>query len=84
MSELGIEYDAHNERIRMLTKELNMKKTNLTSLVEQGEAIKAQRHEHQQRVDSLGQLSASRCEEATILALELKHIDVSRWHCLGY
>ena len=41
LSELGARYDALKERIMMLTKELEMKKAKLTSLVEQVEAIKA-------------------------------------------
>ena len=40
LSELGIEYDAHKECIRILTEELEMEKAKLTSMVEQGEAIK--------------------------------------------
>ena len=43
----------------------------LTSLVEQGDAIKAQRLEHPQKAESLGHFLASQCDETTILALEL-------------
>ena len=68
----------------MLTKELEMEKAKLTSLVEQLEAIKAQRLEHKHRIESLGQFLASRCEEATSLALEMEQIDVSHWICLSY
>ena len=42
MNELGTEYDAHKEHIKMLTVELKMEKAKLTSLVVLGEAIKAQ------------------------------------------
>ena len=41
LSELGTKYDAHKEHIRVLTEELEMEKIKLTSLVEQGEVIKA-------------------------------------------
>ena len=71
MSELGIEYDAHKEHIEVLTKELEMEKAELTSLVEQGEAIKAQRLEHRQRVESLDQFLVFQPEEATRLVSEL-------------
>ena len=47
LCELGTKYDAHKERIRMLIEELEMEKAKLTSLMEQGEAIKAQGSKHQ-------------------------------------
>ena len=40
LSELSNEYDAHKERIKVLTEELEMEKASLTSLVEQGKATK--------------------------------------------
>ena len=41
LSELGIKYDAHKKRIKVLIEEMEMDKAKLTSLVEQGESIKA-------------------------------------------
>ena len=38
----------------MLTEEMEEEKMKLTSLVEQGDAIKAQRLEHPQKAESLG------------------------------
>ena len=41
LSELCTDYDAHKERIGVLIIKLEKEKMKLTSLVEQGEAIKA-------------------------------------------
>ena len=57
LSELSTEYNVHKERIMVLTEE--MEKAKLTSLVEQGKAIKTQRFDHRQRAKSLGQFLAS-------------------------
>ena len=65
LSELGTEYDAPKECLRVLTKEIKMEKIKLTYLVEQGEAIKAQFLKHRQRVKS-------RREETTRLASNLQ------------
>ena len=46
LNELCTEYDAQKECIDMLTKEMEKEKMKLTSLVEQSDAIKAQRLEH--------------------------------------
>ena len=50
LSELCTEYDSHKERIRALIEELKKEKVKLTSLVEQGEAVKAQRLKHLQKL----------------------------------
>ena len=65
MSELGTKYDAHVERIRALAEELEKEKEKLTSLVKQGEAVKAQQLEHLQKAESLGQFLDSRYEETS-------------------
>ena len=62
----------------MLTKELEKEKMKSTFLVEQGDAIKAQRLEHLQKFESLGHFLASQSDETTILASELQEIDASR------
>ena len=43
LSKLVTKYDAHKERIRVLTEELERDKAKLASFVEQGKTIKAQR-----------------------------------------
>ena len=53
----------------MLIKELEKEKMKLTSLVEWGDAIKAQRLEHLQKVESLGHFLASQSDKTTKLAL---------------
>ena len=55
----------------MLTEELEKKKMKLTSLVEKGDAIKAQGLEHLQKAESLGHFLASQHDKTTRLALEL-------------
>ena len=52
MNELCTEYDAQKEHINRLTEELKKEKMKLTTLVEQGDAIKAQWLEHLQKVES--------------------------------
>ena len=42
LNELGAEYDAHKQRIKVLTKELEKERVKLTSLVEQGKVINTQ------------------------------------------
>ena len=68
----------------MLIKELEKEKMKLTSLVEQSGAIKAQRLEHLQKVESLRHFFSSQCDEITKLASKLHEIDAHRQHCLGY
>ena len=62
---------------------MEKEKEKLTSLVEQGEAIKAQRLKHLHKVEFLGRFLASQCEETAGLASELQEIDAGRQHCLG-
>ena len=71
LSEVCTEYDDHKERIRAITKELDKDKVKLTSLVNQGEAVKAKRLEHLQRAESLGQFLASQRNETMSLASKL-------------
>ena len=59
LSELCTDYDAQKECIRVLTAKLEKEKMKLTSLVEQGEAIKAQQLEHLHKDKSLGHFLAS-------------------------
>ena len=55
----------------MLTEKLEKEKMKLTPLVEQGDAIKAQRLEHLQKAESLGHFLAFQRDETTKLASKL-------------